>query len=107
MADTAPKATEAPKTTAKAAEPKLTDSPQWSENENGDIVFHAEYPDQARIDKDRERISNELKDSDKYDSDGLASNVTGDASEKDADHFFSPDPAKRAFPPGPDSPADL
>lgn len=94
-------ATPAEKSTAKAPELK-----QWTE-EDGNLVFHSEVPDLDRIKKDRERISNELRDSDKYDSNGLGDTASGDASTKASDHILSSDPAKRAFPPGPDDPSKL
>jgi hypothetical protein len=53
----------------------------------------------------REVLKKEAESSDV--TDGPADNFTGDASDDAADHIFSNDPYKKAFPPGPDDPSKL
>lgn len=50
----------------------------------------------------REVLKKEAEKSDV--TDGPADNLTGDASDSPVDHIVSPDPYKKAFPPGPDDP---
>lgn len=85
------------------AEAKATAANAAKEDVKGE-VYEVDAT-QDIVDKNREVLKEEAKNMEG--TNGPADNVTGDASESPADHIFSNDPYKKAFPPGPDDPSKL
>lgn len=67
-------------------------------SEDSATIIQQHHLDEVKLNLDRIKEETEGMD----ETDGPADNLNGDASEDPADHFLSPDPFKKAFPPGPD-----
>ncbi len=83
----------------KAVDPKVTEEAPRKERDTDVFLVDLSTPEKI-VEYQLDVLRKEAEKRD--DTDGPADNVSGDQSEKFADHVKSMDPFKKAFPPGPD-----